>query len=162
MAKRLYLTKPEVQQLIEATYNGRYGVRDRCMICIAYIHGLRVSELTGLKMSDLDLEGKRIHIRRLKNGFSTVHPILAEEIELLNDWLKIRHNFVKEESTWLFLTSQGKRLSRQRLSMLLKRYSVMAALNITVNPHMLRHGCGYELAEQGLDTRLIQDYLGHR
>ncbi|MEQ4958855.1 tyrosine-type recombinase/integrase [Enterobacter hormaechei] len=162
MGKRLYITRDEVQRLMSVTAMGRYAERDSCMILFGYLHGLRVSELTGLKLCDLDIEGRRIFIRRLKNGLSTVHPLQPEEMFLFNKWMEIRHQIAKNDCEWLFVTNRGGRMSRQRVSVLLKRYGNIAGLGITVHPHMLRHGCGYELAEQGLDTRLIQDYLGHK
>ncbi|WP_273831274.1 tyrosine-type recombinase/integrase, partial [Serratia bockelmannii] len=63
---------------------------------------------------------------------------------------------------WLFLSQRGTRLSRQRFYQLLRRYGERAGLPLPLHPHMLRHACGYNLAERGNDTRLIQDYLGHR
>ncbi|MED6362620.1 tyrosine-type recombinase/integrase, partial [Escherichia coli O157] len=66
------------------------------------------------------------------------------------------------QDDYLFLSSHGKKISRQWIYKLCARYSQRAGLRIKVHPHMLRHACGYALANQGLDTRLIQDYLGHR
>jgi len=100
-------------------------------------------------------------IKRLKNGLSTVHPLQKETVLLLKKWLALRDNIVKkpfEDS--LFLSCQGNKISRQYVYKMCKKYS--HNMNINIHPHMLRHGCGYALANQGLDTRLIQDYLGHR
>ena len=161
MGKRLYLTRKEVELILEATSGARHALRDRCMILMSYLHGLRVSELSGLKLTDIDLSGERIYIRRLKNGLSTSHPIPVFEREWLRRWIGLSA-LQGSGSPWLFPSAKGGRMSRQNIYRLLKRYGEHAALPLRVHPHMLRHGCGYELAEQGMDTRLIQDYLGHR
>ncbi|HCT4903893.1 TPA: tyrosine-type recombinase/integrase, partial [Salmonella enterica] len=67
-----------------------------------------------------------------------------------------------ECNDWLFISNKGSRLSRQWIYKLGQKYSRVAGLQISFHPHMLRHACGYALADQGLDTRLIQDYLGHK
>ena len=144
---------------MQATEGTKNGLRDRCMIMMCFYHGLRISELLGLTIRDIDLAGGSIFIRRLKNGFSTVHPLQSKEKQLLEQWMNQRP--VSEEG-WLFPNAQGKHLSRQYMYKQLRRYGLLAGLAVRVHPHMLRHACGYELAEQGMDTRLIQDYLGHR
>ncbi|WP_336241823.1 tyrosine-type recombinase/integrase [Citrobacter freundii] len=159
MKARLYLTMQETERIIQATDGAKNGLRDRCMIMLGFYHGLRVSELTGLTVRNVDTESKRIYIRRLKNGFSAVHPLQPEECHLLMQWLKV---IPESNEGWLFPNSKGKRISRQYIYKLFRGYGEKAGITIRVHPHMLRHACGYELAEQGMDTRLIQDYLGHR
>lgn len=162
MIRRLYLTTAEVKQIYQATGSSRHNIRDRCMILMCFLHGFRTSELIGLKISDIDYLSGNIYIRRLKNGFSTTHPLQPKECDLLQQWMAVRKTCANSESDWLFLTSAGSCLSRQRFYSLLRHYGEQANLPLKVHPHMLRHACGFELAEQGLDTRLIQDYLGHR
>lgn len=160
--KRKYLTGEEVRSLLNVISMKMLSHRDYCMVSMAFLHGLRVSELTGLKVSDYDSLSKRIYIRRLKGGLSTSHPLLPEESTALEHWLVERENLSGHRSPWLFLSRQGDRLSRQRFYQLLKAYGQKAQLPLPIHPHMLRHACGYSLAERGNDTRLIQDYLGHR
>ncbi|OPJ99672.1 tyrosine-type DNA invertase [Serratia marcescens] len=162
MMKRKYLTGEEVRSLLLTISRERVSYRDYCMVSMAFLHGLRVSELTGLKVTDYDPLSKKIRIKRLKGGLSTSHPLLPEEGITLEHWLVERENFPGHALPWLFLSQQGKRLSRQRFYQLLKEYGQKAGLPLPVHPHMLRHACGYNLAERGNDTRLIQDYLGHR
>lgn len=162
MTYRLYLTSQEMEKLIHATDGARNGLRDRCIILVIFFHGLRVSELTGLRVTDVDFIGGSIYIRRLKNGFSSIHPLQPEEKNLLNLWMDKRPRSENCDEGWLFPRGKGKRISRQYIYKLLKRYGEISGLPVSVHPHMLRHACGYGLAEQGLDTRLIQDYLGHR
>ncbi|MFT2321226.1 tyrosine-type recombinase/integrase [Escherichia coli] len=139
-------------------------VRDYCMICITFLHGLRVSELLNLKVSDYDPHTRQIHIRRLKKGLSTTQPLLPEEDRMLHCWLEERTHIVRRapDEEWLFLSRHGRRLSRQRFWQLLQKYGRDAKLSVRPHPHMLRHACGFNLAERGNDTRLIQDYPGHR
>jgi type 1 fimbriae regulatory protein FimB len=162
MLRKLYLTRNEVKEIFQSISHGKNADRDRCMILMCFIHGLRISELTGIKISDINFSSGRIYVRRLKNGFSTTHPLHPKEISLLRKWLVIRNGYNAAESKWLFITKKGQRLTRQQLYRMLKNLGKNAGLNIDVHPHMLRHACGFELAEQGIDTRLIQDYLGHR
>lgn len=163
MKERLYLTRQEMSEIIRTVYGGTNGIRDYCMLLLCYLHGFRTSELTGLKLEDLDLSGARLSIRRLKNGFSTVHPIHPQARAALVLWLKTRSSIVGvNDMPWLFVSRKGGRLSRQRFYMICREHGRLAGLPFDVHPHMLRHACGYELAEQGMDTRLIQDYLGHR
>lgn len=81
MSKRRYLTGKEVQAMMQAVCYGATGARDYCLILLAYRHGMRISELLDLHYQDLDLNEGRINIRRLKNGFSTVHPLRFDERE---------------------------------------------------------------------------------
>lgn len=162
MNERLHLTRDEVRLLMQATVAGRHGTRDYCMIKLGFIHGLRVSELTGLKMTDIDFVSGQIYIRRLKGGFCTIHPLLEAEKKALMNWLAIRDKYCPENSPWVFLTLAGRKITRQQIYKLMRKYGEYAGLSLNIHPHMLRHGCGFELANQGLDTRLIQDYLGHR
>lgn len=166
MSSRKFLTHHEVSLLLQATLSSRNPERDSCMILLAYIHGLRVSELLSLRLTDLELVSQKLCVRRLKNGFNTVHPLLAEEVEYLRNWLMVRETIksptTEEDGNWLFISRSGCSLSRQRFYNLLTEIGRKAGLAVPVHPHMLRHGCGYALADNGIDTRLIQDYLGHR
>ncbi|MGP3121123.1 tyrosine-type DNA invertase [Serratia nevei] len=159
--KRKYLTQDEITKLMKASRSGRYPERDECMIYICFAHGLRVSEVCNLRLSDINLHDEIMHVRRLKNGFATTHPLLPFEKQLIIKWLDIRCRW-KNEGEEFFLSQKGGALSRQQVYNLFKRYGRTAELKTPLYPHMLRHSCGFELANMGADTRLIQDYLGHR
>lgn len=161
---RKYITQNEWRAFFKAIKGSTSEVRDKAMFSMAYQHGLRVSELTGIRISDVDMVGKTVYIRRLKNGLSTIHPLQETTVQLLKMWLHVRNPPISSgpHSIWLFVSSRGQRLSRQWIYKLSRRYSEQAGLSVALHPHMLRHACGYALADQGLDTRLIQDYLGHR
>ena len=86
MSTRKFLTHHEVSLLLQAVVTSRHPERDTCMILLAFLHGLRVSELLSLRLADLELVSRKLCVRRLKNGFSTVHPLLAEEVKCLRSW----------------------------------------------------------------------------
>ncbi len=160
---RRYITTNEWTLFYAAIGDNSMACRDRVMFMVAYHHGLRVSELCNLKVSDIDLDSQTIFIKRLKNGFSTTHPLQQITCELMKEWLEERSVlFPSSKKQWLFLSMYGERISRQWIYKLTRYYSKKAQLPVDVHPHMLRHACGYALANQGLDTRLIQDYLGHK
>ena len=161
MSKRKFLTHSEVMLLLKHAKTGPQGIRNYCMVLMCYIHGLRVSELLSLRVSDIDIESNSIFIPRLKNGFSTVHPLQKSEIIAIEAWLKERTTD-GTESDILFTSAKRGSLTRQLFHHMIKKLGENAGLSISVHPHMLRHACGYALADKGKDTRLIQDYLGHR
>lgn len=160
--QRKYLTLNEVEQLIQATRAGHWPERDECLIRICFTHGLRVSELCGLRLSDINTDSGVVYIRRLKQGLSTIQPLLAEEIRLIKKWLVARNKKAYSYSEYLFISQKSEQMSRQQVGKLLRKYGSNAGIDVIPHPHMLRHSCGYELANLGTDTRLIQDYLGHK
>ncbi|EFK4279724.1 tyrosine-type DNA invertase [Escherichia coli] len=160
---RKYLTQEEVRKLMDATDNMPFPERNRCLILMAFIHGFRATELLDLRLSDIDAAGKQLNIRRIKNGFSTSHPILPEEYKLIKKWLKKRKTLVHGiDGDWLFLSRKRRPLSRQHFFTIIREAGRLAGLPVSTHPHMLRHACGYALADNGVDTRLLQDYLGHK
>lgn len=163
MSGRKFITKEEVEKVLNAVGNGLNATRDRCIITMCYIHGFRASELCQLKLADVDMDSGIIHVNRMKNGLSTVHPLQPREKECIKAWLKVRGKYLgAEEHPFLFLSRFGNELSRKQLYKMMRIYGEKASLPIPLHPHMLRHSCGYALADLGKDTRLIQDYLGHK
>jgi len=163
MKQRNYLSAFEINMLIQNTSPERHAQRNHCMIMMAFLHGLRASELLTLKLSDVDLSGRSLYVKRLKNGFSTIQPLISGEIRHIKQWLKMRSTLRDaEQNPYLFISREGNNLSRQQFYHIVRRAGERANLAVAVRPHMLRHSCGYALADSGIDTRLIQDYLGHR
>ncbi|VEB84279.1 type 1 fimbriae regulatory protein FimE [Klebsiella quasipneumoniae] len=90
MNRRRFLTAKEVQAMMQAARQGATGERDYCLILLAFRHGMRISELLDLHYHDLDLREGRVNVRRLKNGFSTIHPLRFDEREAIERWSQVR------------------------------------------------------------------------
>jgi type 1 fimbriae regulatory protein FimB len=159
--ERKHLTTAEVQKLLDVTKGRRNAVRDRCLLLLMFRHGLRVSEACGFVLSQVDTESRVLHVARLKAGLSTTHPLRGDEIKAIKAWLAIRAR-MEPETDAFFISERRRPLSRNTIWLMIRAYGRRADLPIEAHPHMLRHACGFALADQGADTRLIQDYLGHR
>jgi type 1 fimbriae regulatory protein FimB len=161
VSERKYLTQIEVERLIAATKGSRNEARDRCLLLLMFRHGLRVSEACGLNLSQVDTESRVLHVARLKKGLSTTQPLRTEEVRAVKAWLIERKRMAPDGDDF-FVSERLTQLNRRTAWSAIHRYGVLAGLPLDAHPHMLRHACGYALADQGADTRLIQDYLGHR
>jgi len=156
-----FLTENEMKKFLESARKGRHSVRDYCLMLVAYRHGLRVSELIDIRLQDLDLETGRIYVRRLKGSLSTHQPIEGVELRAIRAWLREREKYPNASSNYLFLSERGM-MTRQAINYLVEQIGKRAKFIFKVNPHMIRHSTGFYLANKGNDTRLIQDYLGHK
>jgi integrase len=154
---REYLTPTEIEKLIAVAKRGRYGQRDATLILVAYRHGLRATEVADLEWSQVEWgRSPALHVRRAKNGKPAVHPIRGDELRMLRE---LQRN---TEGAFLFQTERGGPFTADAVNRLIKRIGERAGLPFQVHAHMLRHACGYAMANAGHDTRLIQDWLGHR
>ena len=155
---REHLTPQEVDKLIKAANRvGRYGHRDATLILVAFRHGLRVSELVALRWDQVDLEQGFLHVARLKNGVPSTHPLRGPEIRALR---RLRRDY--GISPYIFTSERGGAMADSSVRKVVARAGDQAQLGFPVHPHMLRHACGFKLANEGHDTRAIQHYLGHR
>lgn len=155
---REHLTPQEVDKLIRAASRvGRYGHRDATLILLAYRHGLRVSELVALRWDQIDLEQGLLHIARLKHGVPSTHPLRGPELRALR---RLRRE--QGTSPYVVTTERGSAMTDSSVRKIVARAGQDSGLGFPVHPHMLRHACGFKLANEGHDTRAIQHYLGHR
>lgn len=161
MNERKHLVSAEVDKLIVATKGSRNEARDRCLLLLMFRHGLRVSEACGLQLSQVDIESRILHVQRLKKGLSTTHPLRTDELRTIKAWL-VERKRLKPEGDAFFVSERRTPLNRKTAWLAIRTYGEKAELSVSAHPHMLRHACGFALADQGADTRLIQDYLGHR
>ena len=155
---REYLTEPEVDLLINAARKtGRHGHRDATLILLMYRHGFRVSELVSLRWEQIDLKQGVLHVNRVKNGSPSSHPIRGPEIRALR-----RLNRDYPDTPYVFVTERKGPLMTSTVRKLIARAGEKAGTDFPVHPHMLRHACGFKLANEGHDTRSLQHYLGHK
>lgn len=154
---REYLTSDEVKQLIQvAELRGRHPIRDKVLLLMMFRHGLRATEASRMKWDAVMLPSRSLWVERVKNSISGTHPLQKDEVELLQE--------LKGRATGNFVFKGERRewLSEGAIAKIVARCGELAGMPMPVHPHMLRHSCGYYLAEQGIPTRDIQEYLGHR
>jgi integrase len=154
---REYLTEAEVERLMDAARANRYGHRDATMVLLAFRHGLRASELCLLRWDQVEFGTATLHVRRVKNGSASVHPLSGREMRALR-----RLQRESEPSPFVFVSERGAPFSTAGFGRMIERAGAAAGFEFKIHAHMLRHACGYALANAGRDTRALQAYLGHR
>ena len=154
---REYLTAREVEQIMDAARRNRHGHRDATMILITFRHGLRASEAVDLRWEQVDFNRATLHVRRAKQGTPTVHPLSGSELRALR-----RLQRETATSPFVFVSERGAPFTTAGFARMVERAGERAGLALKFHPHMLRHACGFALANAGRDTRALQAYLGHR
>ncbi len=147
-----------LDQLPASEIKTKYPERDRAILEMLYGCGLRVSELAGLNMEDLDVAGRWIRVRG-KGKKEREVPIPQKAVEALEKWLAKRRPAPGE--TAVFLNQHGKRLSDRSIRAIVKRYAVLLGGDPSIHPHTLRHAFATHLLAEGADLRAIQELLGH-
>jgi site-specific recombinase XerD len=143
------------------------STRDWAMILLAYRHGLRASEVCGIKLADVDLKAGSLSVRRLKNSLHTVQPIyqhrgqpLLDETAALRAWLRKRP---EDGSDYLFVSQKGGRLSRTQFFRNFQTVAESAGLPVEKrHPHVLKHSLASHLVAGNANLALIRQALGHR
>jgi integrase len=154
---REYLTEHEVERLIGAAKRNRHGHRDATMVLVAYRHSLRAAEIVDLRWDQVDFKTATLHVRRVKAGTPSTHPILGDELRALR-----RLQREQDKSAYVFTSERSAPFGTAGFARMVERAGLEAKLGFKVHPHMLRHACGYALANRGHDTRALQAYLGHK
>jgi len=155
--RREYLTHAEVDRLRKAARGvGRHGHRDDSLILMMFRHGLRVSEVIALRWEQVDLKQGFLHVKRLKNGLPSTHPVRSTELRALR---KLQRDY--SDTPYLFITERKAPLTDRTVRHIVSRAGELARFDFSIHPHMLRHSTGFYLANKGNDTRSIQAYLGH-
>jgi type 1 fimbriae regulatory protein FimB/type 1 fimbriae regulatory protein FimE len=137
--------------------SGRYGQRDRTLLLLTYRHGLRVSEAMNLRWENFDPKAGFLSVKRVKQGVPSIHPVRGPELRALR---QLRRDL--RDSPYLFVSERGGPMTASNVRKLVTRTGLVAKLPFPVHPHMLRHACGFKLANEGHDTRSLQHYLGHK
>ena len=158
------LTNEEVERILAApTGGGPFGLRDRAMLELFYSSGLRVSELCGLTLQQVDLEHQFARVFG-KGSKERVVPIGGAAVRAMASYLDAgRPHFVKPKRTGsqFFLSNRGTAISRKMVWVLVKAHALRAGITKTVKPHLLRHSFATHLLGGGADLRAIQEMLGH-
>jgi integrase len=155
---REYLTEAEVERLMEKAKGNRWGHRDATMILVAYRHGLRAAELVDLRWEQVDFRTATLHVRRVKQGTPSTHPVLGDELRALRRLQREQ----APKSPFVFTSERGTPFTTAGFARMIERAGLDAKFSFKAHPHMLRHACGYALANRGHDTRALQAYLGHK
>jgi integrase len=144
---REHLTPGEVEALVEAARANRHGHRDATMILLAFRHGLRAAELCDLRWDQVEFNAAVLHVRRVKNGTPSTHPLRGDELRALR-----RLQRESETSPFAFVSERGSPFTTAGFARMIERAAAAAGLELKAHPHMLRHACGYALANKGHDS----------
>jgi site-specific recombinase XerD len=145
------------RKLVKAAKGGRWAARDVALITTGFRHGLRAIEIARLEWSQVELgRSAKLHVRRAKGGTASVHPIYGDELRMLTALRK-----ANPDAQCVFMTERGTAFTADGVNKLIKTIGSRAKLAMPIHAHMLRHSCGYALANRGVDTRAIQSWLGH-
>lgn len=158
MRTREYLTQAEIDRLMKAASGNRWGHRDATMILVCYRHGFRASELVDLRWDQIDFQTANMAVRRVKQGSPATHPIKGDELRAL----RRLHREQEPKSPFVFTSERGAPFTTAGFARMVERLGRAARTGFKTHPHMLRHACGYALANAGHDTRALQAYLGHK
>ena len=145
---------------------GPLGLRDRAILETLYSAGLRVSELTGLNVNDVDLDSGLATVRG-KGKKERLALLGSKALSALKNWLKVREATLSAEGNAgktpaVFLNKNGTRLTSRSVGRLLEKYLTLAGLDTSASPHSLRHSFATHLLDRGADIRSVQELLGHK
>jgi len=157
------LNEDEVEALLEAPAIGQpIGLRDRAMLEVLYASGLRVSELVGLKVTEVSINEGVVRVTG-KGSKTRLVPLGEVAVEWISRYLKEARPEIlqKRLSDSLFVTQRGEAMTRQAFWYLIKRYALLADISKPLSPHVLRHAFATHLLNHGADLRVVQMLLGH-
>ena len=156
-----YLSIVEIEKIIdELKEDTKEDIRNKCLFELLYATGLRVSEVSNIKLNDLDLN--LMSIRVLGKGKKERIVYYGNVAgELLNKYLKVREEFLKKDLDYLFVNALGEQLSRQSIENIIKKIMQKSEVNHKFSPHTLRHSYATHLLDSGADLKSVQELLGH-
>jgi integrase/recombinase XerC len=154
-----HLDIDQVTALVEAPANGqKHALRDRAILELLYSCGLRVSELTGLNIGELDFSGGMVRVMG-KGGKERIVPVGSRAITAVHEYLADRGE--RAGSGPLFLNTRGNRINRRSVARIIDDHVLRIAAFKRISPHILRHTFATHMLEGGADLRAIQELLGH-
>jgi len=163
------LSEEQVELLLSAVIgNDPRALRDRAILETLYATGMRISELAGLRLGDLDMR-KGLAVAFGKGSKERLVPVGRHALAALEAWLGPEGRAVMAPVRWarradaeaVFISTRGRRMSRQAVWQVVRRAAVKVKLEDRVSPHVLRHSCATHLLEHGADIRVVQELLGH-
>ena len=160
-----FLTNREIGTLLTAPpLSDPMGHRDRAIFETLYSAGLRVSELVGMNLDDIDFEGGLVRVRG-KGKRERLAPLGSHSVKALRGWLrkrKLAKGQPKRNGSPVFLNKFGTRLSTRSVGRKLEKYLKITGLDLRTSPHTLRHSFATHLLDRGADIRSVQELLGHK
>ncbi len=156
-----FLTSPEMEKMLQAPdLETDAGIRDRALLECLYATGMRVSEIAGLRLDDMNLESAYVRCKG-KGSKERIVPVGAKAIEACREYLKKVRSKIKTPAEHFFLGRGGVRMSRIAVWELIKRNAKLAGIQKNITPHTFRHSFATHLLEHGADLRIVQELLGH-
>jgi len=161
-----FLEYEEVKKLLETPPMDNWlGARDRAILETLYSTGIRVSELVGLNMDDIDFLGEVIHVRG-KGKKERIAPIGSSALQVIQHYMEFRNKRAQSNSNFdsrvLFVNKHGRRLSTRSVRRKMDKYLKMAGMDASISPHTLRHSFATHMLNNGADLRSVQELLGHQ
>jgi integrase/recombinase XerC len=162
----MFLEYDEVKKLLETPPMDNWlGARDRAILETLYSTGMRVSELVGLNMDDIDFLGEIVHIRG-KGKKERIAPISSSALQIIQHYIEYRNKRAQSNSNFdskvMFVNKHGRRLSTRSVRRKMDKYLKIAGLNPSISPHTLRHSFATHMLNNGADLRTVQELLGHQ
>ena len=154
------LDADQVSRLLEFSGDDELTIRDRALLELCYSSGLRLAELIGIDLNDLDLADRTVRVTG-KGSKTRVLPVGSKAIEAIREWLLVRRGMADADEPAMFVSRNGGRLSARSVQARLKRWSLAQGTATDVHPHMLRHSFASHLLESSGDLRAVQELLGH-
>lgn len=150
----------EISHLLSVDDNDPLALRDRAMMELFYSSGMRLAELVGLNLEDLDLEQRLVTVTG-KGNKQRILPMGSKAIEAIEKWLPLRNTMVSGDEPALFVSKQHQRISHRSVQIRMKKWAQTQSLANNVHPHKLRHSFATHLLEASGDLRGVQELLGH-
>jgi integrase/recombinase XerC len=161
-----FLEYEEIKRLLDAPPLETWlGARDRAILETLYSTGIRVSELVGLNMDDIDFLGEVVHVRG-KGKKERIAPISSSALQAIQHYMEFRNKRAQSNSHFdtkvLFVNKHGQRLSTRSVRRKMDKYLKMVGLDPAISPHTLRHSFATHMLNNGADLRSVQELLGHQ
>lgn len=150
----------QTAQFVEVGGDSFIARRDRALLELIYSSGLRLAEVTGLDLSDIDLQEGMVNVTG-KGSKQRILPVGRYAIAALQEWLPERARQAPADQTALFITQRGTRISHRAVQLRMQQLSAQQGMDNPVHPHMLRHSFASHVLESSGDLRLVQELLGH-